>query len=51
MLMTHTRRSERMLGNSDPVDALAVARAALRERAICRPRSWSQRSALSNTAI
>jgi transposase len=38
-LMAPERRASRQRGKSDPIDALAVARAALREPRLSRPRS------------
>jgi transposase len=41
-LMAPERRAGRSRGKSDPIDALAVARAALRERGLSRPREDEQ---------
>src|SRR5918994_702521 len=42
-LMAPQRRASRVRGNSDPIDALAVARAALREPRLDHPRPGEQR--------
>ena len=46
-LMAPERRSGRGRGKSDPIDALAVARAALREPGLARPRVDATRSSTS----
>jgi transposase len=45
-LMAPERRAGRMRGKSDPIDALAVARAALREPELGRPRAQASRSSV-----
>ena len=42
-LMANTRTAARSFGKSDPIDALAVARAGLREP-ICRSPTWTRRA-------